>query len=92
MQKIELYCGLSNDHIVKEPIILSCGHCVCKTCVTDQNVINCKICSKTTNNSELILDKESFSFKKMIRYYLSELFEDLDKRKAHGIFMLKSNI
>jgi hypothetical protein len=90
MNKIELNCGLSNDHIVKEPISLSCGHCICKTCVTDQNVINCKICSKTTNKSELIWDKESFPFKKMIKYYLSELFEDLDKRTAHGISMLKS--
>ena len=31
-----LCCGLTNDHIVKEPITLSCGHCICKHCVPDQ--------------------------------------------------------
>ena len=31
----ELCCGLTNDHVVKEPISLSCGHSICKQSVTD---------------------------------------------------------
>ena len=32
----ELYCGITNDHVLKEPIRLSCGHSICKQCVHDQ--------------------------------------------------------
>ena len=59
MSKIfsELYCGLSNDHVVKEPISISCGHSMSKQCVPDQVKIKCKICSIETDKTELILEK-----------------------------------
>ena len=93
MSKIftELYCGLTNDHIVKEPISLSCGHCICKTqCLIDQNKIKCKICSVETDKSEIRVDRESAPIKRMIKSYLSELFEDLEKRATDEINSFKS--
>ena len=89
----ELLCGLTNDHIVKEPIRLSCGHCICKTpCLTDsQNKIKCKICSVETNKSELKFDLASLDpIKKMIKSSLSGLFEELEKRATYDIDSFKS--
>ena len=64
----QLYCDLTNDHIVREPISLSCGHCVCKTpCLTDQSRIKCKICNLETNLENHV---ESIPIKKLIKSYL----------------------
>ena len=84
----QLYCGLTNDHIVREPISLSCGHCVCKTpCLTDQSRIKCKIC-----NLEIKLENhvESIPMKKMIKSYFSPLFEELEMRATNQINSFKS--
>ena len=47
----DLQCGLTNDHIVREPISLTCGHCICKKCVNDRAKIICRICSEETDKS-----------------------------------------
>jgi len=87
----QLYCGLTNDHIVREPISLSCGHCVCKTpCLTDQNRIKCKICNVETEKSKLENSVESTPIKLMIKSYLSPLFEELEKRATNEINSFKS--
>ena len=87
----QLYCALTNDHIVKEPINLSCDHCVCKTpCLTDQSRIKCKICNIETNKSELRVGMESTPIKKMIKSFLSPLFEELEKRATNEINSFKS--
>ena len=87
----QLYCGLTNDHIVREPISLSCGHCVCKTpCLTDQSRIKCKICTIETDESELRVGRESITIEKMIKSYLSPLFEELEKRAKNEINSFKS--
>ena len=67
----ELYCGLTNDHVVKEPISLSCGHSICKACVPDQVKIKCKICREETDKSKLEMNKESILVKHSIKscYY-----------------------
>ena len=65
----ELYCGLTNDHVVKEPISLSCGHCICKKCVPDQVKIKCKICSIETDKSNLQINTESAPIKRMIKSF-----------------------
>ena len=75
----DLYCGLSNDHIVKEPITLTCGHSICKQCVHDQVKIKCKICSE-----------ESALNKTMIKSSLSGLFEELEERATNEINLFKS--
>ena len=86
----ELYCVLSNDHVVKEPISLSCGHSVCKQCVPDQVKIKCKICSEETDKSNLQINKESAHVKRMIKSSLSGLFEELEKRATNEINSFKS--
>ena len=85
----ELYCGLTNDHVVKEPISLSCGHSICKACVPDQAKIKCKICSEETEKSNLQINKESL-FSKMIKSSLSGLFEELEERANNEINSFKS--
>jgi hypothetical protein len=50
---IDLQCGLTNDHIIEQPIGLSCGHCICKKCVPKQSKIRCKICGIETNKHYL---------------------------------------
>ena len=58
----DLYCGLTKNHFVKEPIRLSCGHCICKKCVPDQVNIKGQICSKETDISKLEINKESANY------------------------------
>ena len=71
----ELYCGLTNDHVVKEPISLSCGHCICEQCVPDQVKIKCKIWSIETDKSTLKINIESvLDNYQIIKSSLSELF------------------
>ena len=88
----DLQCGLSNDHVVKEPISLSCGHCICKQCVPDiqEAKIKCKICSIETDKSELKVNIESVPIKNSIKRCLSGLFDDLEKRATDGINSFKS--
>ena len=83
----DLQCGLSNDHIVREPISLACGHCIYKKCVSDQIKIQCRICSEETDKSNLQMNKEPVPIKRM---KLSELFDDLEKRATEGINSFKS--
>ena len=85
----ELYCGLTNNHVVKEPISLSCGHSICKQCVPDQVKIQCKICSEETNKSRLKINTESALVKRMIESYLSGLLEELEKRATNEINSFK---
>ena len=86
----ELYCGITNDHVVKEPISLSCGHSICKQCVHDQVKIKCKICSEETDKSNLKISTESALVKRMIKSSLSGLFEELEKRTTNEINLFKS--
>ena len=85
-----LQCGLTNDHIVEKPIILLCGHNICKKCVPDQAKIKCKICSVEMNKSELRVDMESVPIKNSIKRCLSGLFDDLEKRATDEMDSFKS--
>ena len=89
----ELYCGLTNDHVLKEPINLSCGHSICKQCVPNscQAKIKCKICRIETEKSILKINTESSaSIKRKIKSSLSSLFEELEKRATNEINSFKS--
>ena len=86
----ELFCGLTNDHVVKEPISLSCGHSICKQCVPGQVKIICKICGEETAESKLEISTESAFAKRMIKSSLPGLFENLEKRVTNEINSFKS--
>ena len=86
----DLQCGLTNDHIVREPISLTCGHCICKKCVSDQDKIQCRICNWETNKCKLEMSKESVPIKNIIKRSLTGLFDDLEKRATDGINSIKS--
>ena len=85
----QLYCGLTNDHIVKEPISLSCGHSICKQCVPDPVIIKCKICSIETDKYSSKFHTESAFAKTMIKSSLSGLFAELEKRATSEINSFK---
>ena len=74
--------GLTNDHVVKEPISWSCGHCICKNIVflINQNKIECKIWRVETDKSELTVYRESVTINNRIKDSLYGLFYDLEKR------------
>ena len=86
----ELYCGLTNDHVVKEPINLSCGRCICKQCIPDQVKVKCKICSIETDILSLQINTESALVVSLIKFSLSGLFDELEKRAANEINSFKS--
>ena len=86
----DLQCGLTNDHIVREPISLTCGHSICKKCVNDQVKIKCRICNEETDKSNLQMNKESVPIKNIIKRSLTGLFDDLEKRAIDGINSFKS--
>ena len=86
----KLFCAQINDHVVKDPISLSCGHIICKQCVPDQVKIKCKICRGETDKSILDINKESAFAKIMIKSSLSGLFEELEKRATNEINSFKS--
>ena len=86
----DLQCGLTNDHIVREPISLTCGHCICKKCVNGRAKIICRICSEETDKSKLEMNKESVPIKNIIKRSLTGLFDDLEKRATEGINSFKS--
>ena len=90
----ELQCGLTNDHIVREPISLVCGHCICKKCVSDvqEAKIKCTICTEETYKSNLQINRESVPFENSIKMCLSGLFDDLERRATDGIHSLKSKV
>lgn len=85
-----LKCVRKDDHIVKEPVSLSCGcgHYICKDCIPDIGSINCKICR---NEIQLYDPKETeiASAKEIIKSSLNELFEDLEKHATDEIRKVK---
>lgn len=88
----EFECALSLDkHIVKEPISLQCGHCICKSCIPlESNAKNntCKVCGKV-NDRDLTLDSESIAIKKAIKRNLYGLLSVIVKQLEKSIENLK---
>jgi hypothetical protein len=84
-----LKCVQTNDHIVKRPVILSCGcgHFICKDCLPDKGIINCKACKNEINLSD---PEESATAKEIIKSSLNELFEDLEKHATDELSKIKS--
>jgi hypothetical protein len=80
----QLKCALTNDHIVREPIHLCCGHCICKLCIPIIDKIECQICGFVTNKN-LRNENESILINAMIKFHLAALYDDLEKKKTEQI-------
>ena len=82
----DILCALSNDHIVKEPVNLTCSHGVCKSCLPkESNKIKCKICE----TEQKIDANENIFIKKLIERNLQELFFKLEEQISEKIRNLK---
>ena len=88
----QLKCALTNDHIVREPIHLGCGHCICKLCIPIIDKIECQICGVVTNKN-LRNESESILINAMIKFHLAGLYADLEEKttkqltKFNGIYI-----
>ena len=80
----ELYkkvkCSISNDHFIKEPKKLACGHNVCTDCINNfmELEIKCRHCgsiSKKENLKKAEVNKEA---KAVVITRLKTLFVDLN--------------
>ena len=81
-------CASSKNHIVKEPITLTCLHGVCKSCLPKKSdTIECKICG----TEQKIIDNKNIFMKKFIERNLPELFDKLEKLMNEEIRKLKGN-
>ena len=84
----ELTCAATNDHIVREPIHLTCGHCICRACLPyEENArILCKItdCGQITDK-DLRNEKESILIKRMIKMCLTGLLNEIETQTIKGI-------
>ena len=87
----DIFCALSKDHIVKEPINLACSHGVCKSCFPiGSDIIECKICE----TEQKIDAHENIFMKQFIERNLRGLFNKLEKqmidekRELKGISIL----
>lgn len=100
-----LQCGLSNDdHILMQPVSLSCGHSVCKKCIPlnfnydgvetgcgtihNEQINKCKLCGKQ-NTINLNQMNESQPVKQLLKLYLNDLFQMLEERFDESIKSLK---
>ena len=85
----DLLCALTNDHIVKEPINLTCSHVVCKSCIPrDVETIECKICGAKQH----ITANENIFMKKYIANNLPGLFDKLEKQMSEEIRKYKGKL
>ena len=87
----ELTCASSKDHIVKDPIHLVCGHCICRSCLPNHanEKIECIICGQITDK-DLKNEKESILIKRMIKMCLPGLLSEIEKQTIKGINKFKS--
>ena len=47
----DCYCSLeSNNHFLKEPLELTCGHSACKQCIGNNEQLRCRKCQTISKN------------------------------------------
>lgn len=93
----EFKCALNDDHIYKEPIILSCGHFTCKNCVPiklniqQDDHIKCKLCGEI-NYFDLHDQKYCNIAEYSIERNISKLFDYMQAKMIETFDNLKSKI
>ena len=88
----ELECCLRNDgHIVIDPVLLKCGGNACKSCINNiqQIAADCKSCKKTHEKKDLLECTSNRLASTLVEYYLSDLFEYVDKKVEYLTQSLK---
>lgn len=85
----EFQCALSTTkHIIQNPILVSCGHYVCKKCLPNCNnsklSILCKLCEKKIE-VDLTENYQSFSFKKKFQSSLNHLFYYMEREFSKAL-------
>lgn len=77
----EIKCCLSNDdHIVIEPVLLSCDGNACNRCIYSFKESLCKNCSKKHDNDDVLYAPDNKMAKKLVEKYINEIFQDLIAR------------
>lgn len=89
----QLSCSNSNveHHILKEPLGLDCGHCVCKSCIPNGAIvgIKCNKCGKYCVK-DFRHAKPLILFEKMLEMSLDDLNAETDKQILENTEKLKS--
>ena len=90
LDQIKCYKLKDDDHIVKEPIQLCCGHSICKKCflLDNNNTIQCAKCEQLTNI--INPNHESEPIKMLLKSVLSELFQIIKIETTEKLTVLKS--
>jgi hypothetical protein len=92
----EFECASSSDnetHYLIDPILLSCGHSVCKSCFSNEmiNSIKCKKCGiKTEQNFSKI--QGSKALQQSLKLFLENIFEKIEKKTILKLNEFKSTI
>jgi hypothetical protein len=91
----QLECSLSQDtfkHIAIKPILLSCGHSICLSCIplnTDYKV-KCGRCN-CLNEYDLLVPKESTATKHLFELNIKNLFELLYEKFKNALMEFKES-
>lgn len=83
--------SISFKHITKSPLVLSCGHSICKDCFFDDNPIKCVVCNEF-NTNKLNVSKECIGLKTLFQLNLKELFVFLKSKFTILLDELKDNM
>lgn len=88
-----LQCALSIDkHIVIQPLALSCGHNICKSCLplNGNFKFKCLICEKQ-NKTDLYMCKESQTTKYLLKENIGYLLNNIHERMRSTLSQIKSS-
>ena len=90
----QVKCGLSNnndEHIVIEPMLLSCGDNACKNCIENLNEMQkeCNHCKKIHKKDDLKKAVPNNAVKLLMKSYLKELNDELDGKVKDAIKSMK---